>query len=501
MIQYPNKGSILENATVLILGAGYSGLAAAAMLAKRGSDVCVLESHSLPGGCASFFQRGAYRFDVGATTLSGMAFNGPMQLLYNELQLKTPLIKQDIGMEIHLHDTKLKRYADHELWMQELKRVFPKLNTTATWQKFNEWNQRSWRTLPQLHSFPPRSIMDYPKLVTEAGLKGFALAPALLQTVYSTLSQAERSDPAYLRLIDEQLIISTQSHSQKVNALVGSLGLIYPSDTYYPMGGMAALAQELVQVIKNYSGRIIYKQEVSQIQKKGSDFIVTTSKERQFKSKYVLSSIPGWNHLKLGPVEFLPEAEKFNQRYPKAWGAMVGYFAVKLKSKPQAHYFQIHTEHPHPKLKAMKSLFFSLSHPDDHTRAPKDYQTVTVSTHCMDAQNLDRNHPDYLELKETYKNHISTIFRNHFGPYEILEMSEPEIATPLSFEHYTKRLHGRVGGIAHGNFWDLINYPSQETQIPGFYRFGDTVFPGQGVVGVVAGAQKLVTKLNQRGSL
>jgi C-3',4' desaturase CrtD len=489
----------LENTKIIILGAGYSGLATAAILARLGHDVCVLESHSLPGGCASFFQRGPYRFDVGATTLSGMAFHGPLKILYDQLDLKTPLIKQDIGMEIHFDQHKLKRYAHHEQWMDQLKTAFPRLDCRPSWNRFQRWNELSWMTLPRLSSFPAQNANDFLRLIPQAGLKGISLLPALMQTVFSSLSPAEKGDQNYKKFLDEQLLISTQSMSHQVNALVGSLGLIYPSDTYYPVGGMAALAQELVTVIKENGGKIIYKQEVTQIKKVGKDFIITTSKDRQFKSQYLLSSIPGWNHLKIGPVELKPEMEQFNQRYPKAWGAMVGYFAVRLKKQPDCQYFQIHTTHQHPRLKEMKSLFFSLSHPTDQSRAPQGFQTVTVSTHCLDGQDLSRESVEYEELKMIFKEHICDIFKQHFQDYIIEEINTPEIATPLSFEHYTKRLHGRVGGLAHGSLWDLLCYPGQETQVPNFYRLGDTVFPGQGVVGVVAGAQKLVAKLERRG--
>jgi C-3',4' desaturase CrtD len=489
----------LENASTLIIGAGYSGLATAAMLARRGHDICVLESHSLPGGCASFFQRGPYRFDVGATTLSGMAFDGPMYQLYRELDLKTPLIKQDIAMEIHSDEFSLRRFADHGLWLSELSSVFPKINCVTSWNRFRKWNEIAWKTLPHLHSFPARSLLDYSKLVFQSGFQGLQLAPALCQSIYSSLSKDEQKNKTYKKFLDEQLIISTQAHSHQVNALVGSLGLIYPSDTYYPMGGMAALAQELVQVIKDNGGRIIYRQEVETLQKDGQHFITTTKADRQFKSTRIISSVPGWNHLQIGPSKLESEMKQFNKRYPKAWGAMVGYFAVKLKQQPTCQYFQIHTQHQHPRLAHMKSLFFSLSHPEDRTRAPEGYQTVTVSTHCPDGAGLNRDQAEYHDLKNQYQEHIINVFTQYFKKYEIVEINTPEIATPLSFEHYTKRYLGRVGGLAHGNLWDLFSYPQQETSVAELYRMGDTVFPGQGVVGVIAGAQKLVHKIEKRG--
>lgn len=43
------------NTQCLVLGAGYAGLATAALLAKQGKEVILLEKHSAIAGCASFF--------------------------------------------------------------------------------------------------------------------------------------------------------------------------------------------------------------------------------------------------------------------------------------------------------------------------------------------------------------------------------------------------------------------------------------------------------------
>src|SRR5690242_21510673 len=54
---------------IAIIGAGVAGMATAARLQARGLSTIVFEAHGQPGGCAGFFHRRGFAFDVGATTL------------------------------------------------------------------------------------------------------------------------------------------------------------------------------------------------------------------------------------------------------------------------------------------------------------------------------------------------------------------------------------------------------------------------------------------------
>ena len=57
----------------LVIGAGFGGLGAALSLAERGARVALHEALAYPGGCASTFRRGGFRFESGATLFSGLA--------------------------------------------------------------------------------------------------------------------------------------------------------------------------------------------------------------------------------------------------------------------------------------------------------------------------------------------------------------------------------------------------------------------------------------------
>jgi all-trans-retinol 13,14-reductase len=54
---------------VIVIGAGCGGITAAALLARQGRKVLLLEQSGRVGGCCSTYESGGYRFDIGATIL------------------------------------------------------------------------------------------------------------------------------------------------------------------------------------------------------------------------------------------------------------------------------------------------------------------------------------------------------------------------------------------------------------------------------------------------
>ena len=159
------------------------------------------------------------------------------------------------------------------------------------------------------------------------------------------------------------------------------------------------------------------------------------------------------------------------------------YFAVKLLTPMKNLYHQVHLVS-----KDVPNYFISFSDPEDLSRAPSGEQTVTISIHVDSKEWRELERQDYLDLKMKYQKIIMEDFSQKFHPLEIKFLSS---SSPKTFIRYTHRPQGMVGGLPllYGQGpWDFLLPEISEGRV---FRVGDTVFPGQGWVGVVAGALNL----------
>ncbi|HMJ15212.1 MAG TPA: NAD(P)-binding protein, partial [Polyangiaceae bacterium] len=83
-----------ETFDVLLVGAGHNGLVCAALLARAGLSVCVLEEHAVTGGAARTERPFARAPGVGQSTGAYLLGLMPPELI-GELGLELPLIRRD----------------------------------------------------------------------------------------------------------------------------------------------------------------------------------------------------------------------------------------------------------------------------------------------------------------------------------------------------------------------------------------------------------------------
>ncbi len=459
----------------IIVGGGIGGVASALLAAKRGDSVSLFEAHENLGGCASWFSRGSFCFDVGATTVSGVLSHQPLGRLTQHFAKAPALVLQDPGIVFHLSNGKRVSYfSNFEAWMAELELNFPHLSHRPFWRKIYEINNLAWDLLDSVKSFPFQRFGEILEVFSRPDL--FKLYPHLLVNTEMMLKVHGLYQEDYLELINGILLISAQAHADKVPFLIGAMALAYPSQTYAPLGGMRGFFNSLEEECIASGVKIIKNSNVSKIHENKA---YTGNQVIEFDQ--IILNLPYWNQALLFEGIEKKKVEKDTMDPKEAWGAFTLYFAISGNNHEL--YQQVHLNHPD-----VANYFISFSIPNDELRAPVGWQTVTISTHVTAHDWFELSPADYRQQKKSLMELILNDFKKRFSVQEIKFLIA---GTPKTFERYTSRKFGYVGGLPFLYGMNPFSISSSETKLKNVYRVGDTIFPGQGLVGVVAGALSL----------
>ncbi|HEY6171957.1 MAG TPA: NAD(P)/FAD-dependent oxidoreductase [Candidatus Kapabacteria bacterium] len=495
---------------VIIIGSGLGGLFSAALIknAFPSLSILVLEGHTVPGGCASYYDRFIrvgdseekirFRFDVGATTLSGIEEGQSVRQLLDTLKISIRSKHCEIGTHIVLSDgTRINRFADRDKWHRESARIFGN-KTVAFWLEIEQLASKAWSVSGKYPFFPFIDLKDVLRTASTLKIEDIAITAKSQQSMWSLLAKHGLTcNTKFIAFLDEQLLISLQCKTQEAPLLLAALALDYPSETYYIEGGMYTVAERVAERFVELGGEIRYKEYVKSITYSIQDtnYSLVTKKESAFQAKHIISNATIWNTYSMLDDSLRNVRDYLSKdivRIPDTiWGGLdiYGVIGDSVDDKG-ALYHQLHGDG--------YSVFLSLSDRDDRLKAPLGYRVFSCSTH-------ERNPKSWFGLgKEEYDKKRQEAFERVEAPlYKYLDGYTNakklliEFATPSSYEFYTRRSFGRVGGIPHTRSRKLWQWRSNATPQKGLYMVGDTVFPGQGTPALAQCALNLLERFKR----
>ena len=320
-----------------IIGSGIGGLCCAAIAARYGFSVTLLESHTIAGGCAHSFERGGYEFDSGPSFFADI---GSESSSNNALKQVLDLVGESVdcaeytGWTAHLPEGVFKCENNEAAYLREIER-FGGASAVEEWRALSEVMAPLARSTEAMSFASLRNDLfaaftvgrNGPAFAQSGIFNGGPFdAMATLNGPFSYLLDKANVKNTFLRnLIDLECFVLSGMRAEAT--LSPEMAYMYQerhkenSKLDYPMGGTRTIIDALVRGIERYGGRVILGAHVEEITFDGAgkaSGVKLSSGQTIRATKKVVSNASVWDtYMKLVPDKHLtPGAAKVASSVP-----------------------------------------------------------------------------------------------------------------------------------------------------------------------------------------
>lgn len=470
---------------VVVIGGGLTGMSVAARLAARGIGTMVVEAHRSVGGCAGYFRRRGFAFDVGATTLVDYRPGGVGGELIREIGLPDGLLEHLPGYIGWLGRERFALHADAGLWEAERRRVFGTTPGHARlWSLLDRLARAFWRASRNGARMPIRNFADVRDSARALAMADWPLLRYLNWTVEDALRWAGLVEDGKLRgflsMVVQDTVHSELARAPLVNSALGIT--IRGAGLSRPRGGMHGFWRAFEERAAELGVTVLRSTAVVGVRGEGAGFLVSTTRG-VLKARAAVSTLPIWDTAAIGTDEVREALTPWCRRDAGSLGGAVLMTMGVPEEEVGGHAMTHHQFLPEPgaPLGDGNNSFLSISSGGDEWSAPAGHRAVMMTTHVE----LDRweglTESEHDAMKLVTGDRLLAIARRAY-PRLGERASWLAVASPRTYARFTRRHRGAVGGIRLTLSNSNQRAVPHEIGVPGFWVCGDTTWPGLGTV-------------------
>lgn len=276
----------MESKNVHVIGSGFAGLTAAALLAKQGYHVTILEKNKQPGGRAGVWESQGFKFDMGPSWYwmpdvfeNYFALFGKKPSDYYHLKRLDPAYRIYFGSD---------EIMDIPANMQQLEALFEsyEAGSTLALRKFMAQAAYKYKTAMSDYVFrPSHSITEFLdlKLILQS-LRIHMLKPM------SKHVKSYFKNPKLIKLL-EFPVLFLGATAQKIPAMYSLMNYAdLALGTWYPMGGMNQIVRAMVKLAEEHGVQILLNTEVVNIKIANNKAVEVKTNNGNFKTDFVVAA-------------------------------------------------------------------------------------------------------------------------------------------------------------------------------------------------------------------
>lgn len=270
--------------SIIIIGSGFGGLVAGNLLAKKGHDVTIFESHSAPGGYTAGFKRNGFYFESGTLSFEASAsiFKAMKDLgVFDEIAFKQHRIR----------------------WLSKKFDMIP--------EKYSDFKKALYESFPSDKDRFDKYFHEVDAMYEASSATDSKVIPFLysgmemFMSIFSFMFSARKSMKITKRLGDMTIGEFNEQFFEKDSLVCKFLnGLMYPDmaafiigsvmgmyDDYWTVSkGMQSWADVLADKFKKLSGKLKLNSYVDKIITENGAAVGVTCKDVTYKADYVISA-------------------------------------------------------------------------------------------------------------------------------------------------------------------------------------------------------------------